>query len=387
MCIDINIPIIDKDHIFQANTSARSMEFAINLESEIVFIPRAHSFNVKENDLGFSWSGKYAFAHLNMLRDTLTQHYTGSSKFNDTYNYICDGMNEHGLSIGGLYLPGFSRYPDPDQLTEACKSKAISNLYFGSWVLSNFDSVENVIQALKNEEVIVYNPIIEPINIAADFHFVIHDQQGNSVVLEWTTDALYPQMYTRHLQHENRQSPQKPIDQHQYIGVMTNAPTYDWHINNIANYTHMTNRPFDDHVIPINRLTQSLNGSGLTGLPADSLPSSRFIQTYVVYHLATQPSTIPQALTLGQKLLNRVDIPLGLLQQEDKSSIGSDITQWAVLRDHEHAKYYFRSYSDLSLRVVDITAMAHKYHTVMISKACQFDQAAKAIAMELSPIQ
>ena len=55
---------------------------------------------------------------------------------------------------------------------------------------------------------------------------------------------------------------------------------------------------------------------------------------------------------LGQKLLNRVDLPAGLAR--NPSSGESDITQWAVFRDHTSRIYYFRTYGDMTLQAVDL---------------------------------
>jgi choloylglycine hydrolase len=50
--------------------------------------------------------------------------------------------------------------------------------------------------------------------------------------------------------------------------------------------------------------------------------------------------------------MNRVDLSAGLAR--DSGSGESDITQWAVFRDHTNKIYYYRTYEDMTLQAVDL---------------------------------
>ncbi|MFH4738921.1 helix-turn-helix domain-containing protein [Vibrio diabolicus] len=106
---------------------------------------------------------------------------------------------------------------------------------------------------------------------------------------------------------------------------------------------------------------QSINGAGLMGLPADPTPPSRFVQTYAIKQLSEQPTNFDEAFSLGQKLLNRVDIPLGIMANEFETSDNpevffSDITQWSVIRHNSHQSpaFYLRTYGDMTWRVANV---------------------------------
>lgn len=60
---------------------------------------------------------------------------------------IADGVNEQGLACGGFYLLGWAEY---EAITSPDVSNVISNLDFVSWILGNFKTVNEVLQALKN---------------------------------------------------------------------------------------------------------------------------------------------------------------------------------------------------------------------------------------------
>jgi choloylglycine hydrolase len=163
-------------------------------------------------------------------------------------------------------------------------------------------------------------------------HYVVHDAQGRSIVLEWVGGKLSVYDNT--------------------IGVMTNSPPYDWQMVNLRNYISLS--PDDAKAVKAGGVTYSANGqgSGLVGMPGDPTPPSRLVQTSIVLNAAVKPKDATGALVLGQKLMNRVDLPAGLAR--DPASNSSDITQWAVFRDHGNKVYYFRTYEDMTLQAVDL---------------------------------
>jgi choloylglycine hydrolase len=72
-------------------------------------------------------------------------------------------------------------------------------------------------------------------------------------------------------------------------------------------------------------------------------------------YLADKPKDATAALTLAQHLIDRVDIPKGLVRdysQGDKPM--GDYTQWTVFRDHANKVYFWRSYDDTGLKSLDL---------------------------------
>ena len=64
-------------------------------------------------------------------------------------------------------------------------------------------------------------------------------------------------------------------------------------------------------------------------------------------------------VNLAQHILNTVDIPRGAIrpQQDDKSPMPDDLTQWVIFKDLTHKILYYRFYDDLTLRSVDMAKL------------------------------
>lgn len=308
-CTDVRI--IAKDG---SVLTSRSMEFGAAMNSRLAIRPQGSSFqsSAPSGSVGKSWTGKYGFVYLDGLG----------------IDCVVDGLNEAGLGFGALYLPGFAEY---ETISSENNNKAVSNLQLGAWVLSQFSTVDEVKASLKNisvwgEKLALFGNEFVPL------HYVIHDSFGTSIVLEWVNGKLTVFDNT--------------------AGVMTNSPTYDWHMTNLRNYISLS--PNNSNPVIVGGITYPANGqgSGLFGMPGDPTPPSRFIQTVVALTASVTPVNSVEALILGQKLLNRVDLPEGLAR--DPKTGESDITQWAVFRDHFGKIYYYRTYDDMTLRAVDL---------------------------------
>ncbi|TOK17902.1 hypothetical protein CGI23_24910, partial [Vibrio parahaemolyticus] len=87
--------------------------------------------------------------------------------------------------------------------------------------LGNFERVEEVKAALQNIRVVSNKDLEKVFGAPTDLHHVVTDSTGSSIVIEYTNGEL--NIYDN-------------------IGVMTNSPSYDWHLLNVRNYTQL--RPF-----------------------------------------------------------------------------------------------------------------------------------------------
>ena len=184
---------------------ARTVEWALSdaQHNQILVVPRNRKFKGQTPDglNGKSWNGKYGFV-------TLTAY--GQS-------YGPDGLNEEGLYVGVYYLPGFAEYSAYEK-SKASKSMSVGDLM--QWMLSSFKSVDEILANL--DSVIVVDVKNEEFGGAdLPFHFKIADPSGNSKILEIVNNGEI-KIY-------------EP-----YLGVITNSPTYDWHVTNQRNYLRLT---------------------------------------------------------------------------------------------------------------------------------------------------
>jgi choloylglycine hydrolase len=72
-------------------------------------------------------------------------------------------------------------------------------------------------------------------------------------------------------------------------------------------------------------------------------------------YLAGKPKDAAEALVLALHLIDRVDIPKGLVRDyADGGKPEGDYTQWTVFRDHANKVYFWRSYQDPGLKAIDL---------------------------------
>jgi choloylglycine hydrolase len=67
---------------------------------------------------------------------------------------------------------------------------------------------------------------------------------------------------------------------------------------------------------------------------------------------ALTPSNALEAVNLCEHMLNSVDIPLGEVREKGKNT--GDYTQWVVIKDQKNKIFYYRSYKDLCLKMIDL---------------------------------
>ena len=296
MCTDFLLQAADEDN---SVIVGRSMEFGEDLGSQILVGGRGtkkHSAAPDSPMGGLSWTAKYGYVGLNVAGLGLT-------------HLICDGMNEKGLSIGALWLPGFTEY-SPAVTNNA---QALDVTHFTNWVLGNFATVAEVEVGLKGVQIWGNALLCSKVPM----HFSIHDANGASVVIEFLADNLQGKV------------------QHNTVGVLTNAPPFAWQLTNIGNYVGLSSVDAQPITIGRNSYNPPGHGSGMRGVPGDSTPPSRFVRIVFQKQFATQPANNTDAISQALHLLNTVDIPLGTsaAKNEQKPSKGNDdYTQWVVVK-------------------------------------------------------
>lgn len=303
----------------------RTLEFGIQVDISTAVIPRGYSFKgTTPNGSGLAYTSKYGAV--------------GAIAFGDPA--LMDGMNEKGLAVGTFYFPTFASY---SKITPENQSRALSPVEFSNWILTQFATVDEVKAALKD---VVIAPTVtkawgpDP----APFHYIVYDKSGNCLVIEPLDGTLVAS--------DNR------------LGVFTNSPTFDWHMTNLRNFLNLT--PFNAKPVTINGvLLQPFGqGSGMVGMPGDFTPPSRFVRAAIFSGTATPSENAHEAIFQLFHILNQFDIPVGTTKEKVGDVIYSDETQITCARDPQSLKYYFRSYNNQTIKVVDLN---------------QFDLDAKAI--------
>jgi choloylglycine hydrolase len=299
---------------------ARTVEWALNdaQHNKILIVPRNKQFagQTPEGYNGKKWTGKYGFV-------TLTAY---------GQPYGPDGMNEEGLYVGLYYLPDFAEYAQYDS-TKADNSMSIGDLM--QWMLSSFSTVNEVMENL-NSVIVVDVDNKEFGGAALPFHFKIADPSGESKIIEIVNHGEI-----------------KTYDP--YLGVITNSPTYDWHVINQRNYLALSTNPNSQMSFDGYSLKPLGGGSGLIGLPGDFTPPSRFVRAAAFTASCRPLDTSIDAVLESFRILDNFNIPLGA--QVPKDHLPADIvsaTQITSSSDLKNKVYYYHTMWNRQIRQINL---------------------------------
>src|SRR3984885_3359892 len=119
-CTGITIKPKDGSIIF-----ARTLEFGMDLKSNILIVPRGKEFvgTAPGDKAGLRWTAKYGIV--------------GTNAFD--LPVIVDGLNEKGLHVGLFYFPGFAKY---QEVKTDDYGKAIAPWELGTFLLGTCADVK-----------------------------------------------------------------------------------------------------------------------------------------------------------------------------------------------------------------------------------------------------
>ena len=297
--------------------AARTLEFGIDPKSEVMVVPAGTAITgtLPDGGKGISYVTKYGVV--------------GANGFGQPV--ILDGINEAGLYVGLFYFPGYASFADA---TKDNASRAMGPHEYGIWLLGNFASVDEV--AANFDKVVLAPVIVAALKEVPPVHFVVHDRTGKSIVIEPVDNML-----------KLHQNP---------LGVMTNSPTFDWHMTNLRNYVNLSATNVPPIALRDIKLAQFGEGSGMHGLPGDFTPPSRFVRAVAFSQAAIASDTAQGSVLQAFHILNNFDIPLGSVRQMMGGAPIAEFTAWTSASDLKNLRWHFRTYNDQSIRSIDLRA-------------------------------
>ncbi|MEQ7050988.1 linear amide C-N hydrolase [Paenibacillaceae sp. P-4] len=331
MCTNISIPRKSKKG---GIVSARTMDWTLKLNSIVNFVPRGQSFpeaNLPGDEM--KWKNKYGFV--------------GAGDPIEDFIFYSDGLNEHGLSVAGLWL-SCSKYPMPRP-----GAPILYNSNFVPYLLGNYKNTHEVKAALADLTVINISELYP--SAYALLHYIISDASGNHLIVEFTEGEMkiYPSK----------------------LGVLTNEPTYPWHLVNQELYQHLS--------LENNAQTScgsELYGSGQLGIPGDPTPQSRFARSAFLQKTTFRPANTKQSIGLARQILQTLTVPSGTVYNMGSSTI-YDWTQWCVYRDHTNRSYYFNTDFNSKLYGIHLTQLnldASEQSRIQIERPAWYEDITKA---------
>lgn len=241
--------------------------------------------------------------------------------------FVVEGINEAGLAAGLFFFPGYGEYEpyDPTRNTTT-----LSDMQFVSWVLSQFSDIDALKAAICNVNIVTLNHNIGSV------HWRITQPDGRMVVMEIVNGV--PHFYENDL------------------GVLTNAPGFQWHLTNLNNYLNLIPGSAPDNTIkPGVTLSPIGHGSGMLGLPGDFTSPSRFVRAAFFQTTAPETATGFDAVTQAFHILNNFDVPIG--SQHVKADIPEGLpsaTQVTTASDQNALRFYYRTAWNSNIRCIDL---------------------------------
>lgn len=309
-CTGITLAAGDKSFI-----TARTVDWSgAKMNNMYVISPRGHteqSLLPDGTQNGMKFTAKYGFVGLGMERP----------------EFVVDGTNEAGLNVGLFYFPEFGKYQPYD---EKYRDKTIADFQVASWILSQFSTIDEVKSAIDTVRVVNIDPS------ASTVHWRIAEPNGRVAVLE-IIDGV-PTFY------ENP------------VGVIANAPNFDWHMTNLNNYVNLypgTAAPTAFGPIKLRSLSK---GTGLLGLPGDFSSPSRFVRAAFLKTYAVPQPTARAAVMQSFHILNNFDVPFGTTYNIGTAKFDMpSATQWTIATDTANHIIYYHTMYNRTIRRIDMS--------------------------------
>ena len=248
----------------------------------------------------------------------------GMASVIDDYPAFADAMNEKGLGCAGLNFPGY--FYEEENKVQGKNNIAPYDLLM--WILSNFETVDEVLKEIGNIELVAV-PINEKTPLPT-LHWIVADTSGKSIVIEKTKEAL--KVY------ENP------------IGVLTNSPTFDWHLTNLNEYMKTT--PI--HPEPVKWGEKELKplgvGLGTNGLPGGCSGVDRFVRIAYLKSQVSETEDLMKGISQFFRMLNYVAMPRGAVITDGLD----DITLYTSCMCQQKGIYYYATYNSIGISAIDM---------------------------------
>lgn len=291
-----------KDHYF-----GRNLDLEYSYKEQVVITP-----------------GNYVFTF--RKAGVLRSHYAmiGMAYVQEGYPLYYEATNEKGLSMAGLNFPENAYYgemiPGKDN---------VAPFELIPWILGQCSALAEVRRLLENLQVadLAFSKELPP----SPLHWIIADKEA-AITAEAVSGRL--KVY------ENT------------IGVLTNNPTFDYHMMNLNNYMNLSNQT------PVNRFAKDVplkeysRGMGALGLPGDLSSTSRFVRM-AFNKLNSVVEEESEEASVGQffHLLDSVAMTTGALQMPNGRY---DRTVYSCCCNVDRGIYYYTTYENRQICAVDM---------------------------------
>lgn len=255
----------------------------------------------------------------------LTEHYAmiGTAAVADNYPLYFEATNEKGLSIAGLNFPNNAFYERASEEYDSIASFELIPYLLGKYACAN-----EVRLALQNMRVVGTN-FSEDLP-TSPLHWLISDKTA-SLTLECTRNGM--KIYNNP------------------FGVLTNNPTFDYHLTNVSNYMHLHPGAAPNHLgdrLPVSNYSL---GMGALGLPGDFSSASRMIRAIFVKENSLCDGSEEESVNQFFHILSSVAMPRGCVLAHNGQF---EYTRYSSCCNTASGVYYYTTYENSSIHQVHL---------------------------------
>lgn len=290
-----------KDHYF-----GRTLDFDVFYNEAVAVTPRNYPFH---------------FRHVKSLET----HYAliGIATMAGDYPLYYDATNEKGLSMAGLNFPGNADYKPlaPDK-------ENVAPFELIPWVLGQCATISEVRELLSRMN-LAKIPFSDAFPLA-ELHWIISDRD-ESITLECVKEGM------------------KIYDNP--VGVLTNNPTFDYHMMNLNNYMSLSIHE------PVNNFSKELDlkvhsrGMGAMGMPGDLTSPSRFVRVAFTKMNAVSGDSEPESVGQFFHILGAVEQQRGCILMDNGKY---ELTRYTSCCNTDKGIYYYTTYENRQITGVDM---------------------------------
>ena len=289
-----------KEHYF-----GRNLDYEYSYNETVTITPRNYVFC-------FRSMGKVK-SHYAMI---------GMAFVQNDYPLYYDATNEVGLSVAGLNFPNNACYLKKDR-----KKNNIAPFEFIPYILCNCKSVSDAKKLLSKMN--VYDENFSEALPHSPLHWMISDQ-AESIVVEPMSDGL------------------KVYDNS--VGILTNNPTFDFHLTNLCNYLNVTREEAVNRFSKNHNLVPYSRGMGTIGLPGDLSSASRFVRAAFVKLNSICGEGEVESVSQFFHILTSVEQQKGCCKVEK----GYEHTIYSSCCNTDRGIYYYTTYNNSRIIGVDM---------------------------------
>ena len=303
-CTGISLTAADGSYI-----QARTIEWAYGaLKSEYVIIPRGEALQsyTPTGMNGLKFKARYGVVGLAVVEK----------------EFIAEGINEAGLSAGLFFFPRYGSYESYEAMDNP---RTLADLQVVQWMLTQCATIDEAMQAVKRVRIVALEK-------TAVIHWRIGDPTGRQVVMEIVDGKI--NFY------ENE------------VGVLTNAPGFEWQVTNLENYINL--RPGSAQSYKLGGVTLEPNGgsTAMLGLPGDFTPPSRFVRAAFFRNTAPTRATGVDTVLEAFHLLNNFDVPIAIENPSEHNLPSA--TQWTSAIDLSSRTVYYKTAYNSTIRSISL---------------------------------